>query len=357
MAPKTNVWGMAPKAKAMKAKGPKPKRAAGAATATHNEGDIDAEKDSAPSKKTTVARKRPAASWHAAAADDASEPESSMALHADAGDDVDDGKQDFRPTTRGQRYVFEKLIDRIDPIVLARYEYLKDPRNKVLGKERECRAIINAHVSRNATYKTDALSVKSRTVEQIFEKKDVSSDMTAQAGMGKFETVGTKLNGNWDLFAQAQATGEVWEGADGLYYTKQRTLQVGKKWTESVKVKQRYDIATESGMLSVLADLSSDHADVLDEFEAKVGTSGLSSSGSKKLTNEGCHNTTATKDDIRWLQEAYDATTRLTLASQRVYQELGSKAKTDTVKEMVAKAIELCKALVDSSEKAERKHQ
>ena len=158
----------------MKAKGPKPKRpagaatakrAAGAATAKHNEGDIDAEKDSAPSKETTVARKRPAASWHTAAADDASEPESSTALPADTGDDVDDGKQDFRPTTRGQRYVFEKLIDRIDPIVLARYEYLKDPRNKGPGKERECRAITNAHVSRSATYRTDALSVKSRTVE------------------------------------------------------------------------------------------------------------------------------------------------------------------------------------------------
>jgi hypothetical protein len=60
---------------------------------------------------------------------------------------------------------------------------------------------------------------------------------------------------------------------------------------------------------------------------------------------------------MRWLQEAYDAAARLTLASQRVYQELGSKAKTDTVKEMVTKANELCKALVDPSEKAERKHQ
>ena len=39
--------------------------------------------------------------------------------------------------------------------------------------------------------------------------------MTAQAGMGKFETVVTKFNGNWDLVAQAQASGEVWEGADG----------------------------------------------------------------------------------------------------------------------------------------------
>ena len=337
----------------MKAKNPK--RASSAATTKHNERDIDEDNDSAPSKKT-AARKRPAASWHAAAADDASKQESSIALHADAGEDASDGQQDFRPTTRGQSYVFEKLIDRIDPVVLARYEYLKDPRNKVPGKERECRAIINAHVSRNATYKTDALSVTSRAVEQIFEEKDVSSDMTAQAGMGKFETVGTKFNGNWDLFAQAQASGEVWEGADGLYYTKQRTLQVGKKWTESVQVKQRYDIATESRMLSVLADLSNDHAELSDEFEAKVGTSGLSSSGSKKLTNEGCHNTTATKDDIRWLQEAYDATTRLTLASQRVYQELGSRAKTDNVKEMVAKAIELCKALVGPSEKAERMH-
>ena len=168
MAPKTNVWGMAPKAKAMKAKGPK--RAAGAATAKHNERDIDAENDSAPSKKT-AARKRPAASWHATAAYDASEQEPNIALLADAGEDVNDGQQDLRPTTRGQRYVFEKLANQIDPIVLARYEYLKDPRNKVPGKERECRAMINAHVSRNATYKTDALSVKSRTMEQVLEKK------------------------------------------------------------------------------------------------------------------------------------------------------------------------------------------
>jgi hypothetical protein len=72
-----------------------------------------------------------------------------------------------------------------------------------------------------------------------------------------------------------------------LYYTKQRTLQVGKKWTESVKVKQRYGIATESGMLSVLAELSNDHAELLNEFEAKVGTSGVRSSGTKEMINEG----------------------------------------------------------------------
>ena len=70
----------------------------------------------------------------------------------DQRDEVPDGAPDGRATSRAQRHVFMRNRPFLDQRIVARFEELHKKDTKVLGKQKEINAIINASVPRNAAY-------------------------------------------------------------------------------------------------------------------------------------------------------------------------------------------------------------
>jgi len=106
-------------------------------------------------------------------------------------------------------------------------------------------------------------------------------------------------------------------------------------------------MVTDAGWIGLQGAMLTDMPDWKDWAEGKG--SGSASSGS-----DGCDSTQ--KEDVekvmKLLQEAFDATTRLTLAVRRVSIELMQKAG-DSLATMRARGVALCKALVEPSEEME----
>ena len=99
-------------------------------------------------------------------------PKQVRAANVNSDQDLADGELDQRPTSRSQKWVFEKNLDHAPEEVQAEYRALKDPSNKQHGKQVRINELVNACVPRQANRKSE-LVVKTASLK----RKVLTSDL------------------------------------------------------------------------------------------------------------------------------------------------------------------------------------
>ena len=167
-----------------------------------------------------------------------------------------DGTLDERTTTRTQRYVFTKNLHLIDDDIKRRYLFLRNPKNRVAGKQTEINQIINSHVDRAATGKMP-LSVRQKTLQKFRNAYVKSEEGHMAEGLDWYVLIGTTFAGNETLATKAFDAGQVIE-KDGKFYTSTHQILRSRVTKDGYAAHQCFgnleDTKTFLGLMSELQD-------------------------------------------------------------------------------------------------------
>ena len=264
-------------------------------------------------------------------------------------EDLEDGEEDTRQTSRAQRYVFEANLDQVSEADKARYLTLGQKDCVHPGKMKERAKIVNAYVSRDATY-TSKLNPKERTIEQITARTVEKKDEQQNQGLTKTVMIGSKFGASKELFQEALDAKEIWE-EDGLYYSTSKTLTVSDKTSKTAKGKKKWDAEDDKTFMSALADMM-DTTKTLKHLWLKDVQKRTSTT--KPALVDKDDKSQPLDMDYRMLQECFDSATQVTSCMKRVAMELCKGDPTAGSTDLAKKGVQLCKDVIPSQETIER---
>ncbi|CAK0896209.1 unnamed protein product [Prorocentrum cordatum] len=295
--------------------------------------------------------KKPAAApagakWHASAL---AAPEKAVKSvnEAEGAKSEEDGVLDDRQTSRAQRCVFEHSQADIRKDDWNKYQELGSKECKIPGKMKQRAQIVNACVSRSATYK-DSVQVKARTLEAITSRTVSKGKEDAVVGMSKNCMIGTVFAGSKQLFQEAINDNEIYENPeDGLWYSRTKKISVKDVTSHAVRGTKTQEAADDSTFRSALADMMEVGCSVKENWlQALKGPRGKPS-----LKNQD-NKPDAT--DFEILQESFDSVTQVTSAMKRVAVELCKTNSNAAGSDMARRGVQLCRDVVPSQDEIER---
>jgi hypothetical protein len=247
--------------------------------------------------------------------------------------------------TKQQKYVFDKSKKDLPQELQDQWTQLLADNSPGIQKKRN--QFINSLVPKSVTYADFVAPKAVNSLVRFFSKEDKVSRTRMASGRTRTQLIGDLGVHGRELFKEGLDCKDIWQDPkDGLYYMRTSTFTRFQSQSEVEQV-QREQSATNAGWIALQGAMTTDMLDWKDWAEGKGN--GSASSGSA-----GCLSTQ--KDDaetvMKLLQEAFDATTRLTLAVRRVSIELMQKAG-ESMASMRARGVALCKALVEPSEEME----
>ena len=171
----------------------------------------------------------------------------------DPNEDYEDGEADPRQTSRAQRCVFEANLDQVADTDKAFYMTLGQKDCVHPGKMKERAKIVNAHVSRDASY-TSKITPKERTLEQITARTVEKNNEQQKQGLTKNVMIGSKFGASKELFQAALDDNEIWE-EDGLYYSTSKTFTMTDKMSKTALGQSTWEGGDDKEFMSALADM------------------------------------------------------------------------------------------------------
>ena len=233
--------------------------------------------------------------------------------------------------SRAQRYIFSKYFHTLDEELKQEYQRIQKSHEK--HKQNQLNNIINATTKPDSDYKS-GLSVSTNKVNKILECSKTRYEDKRSDGVTWSELKGI-LHGEAGA-RDGLACGDVSKGDDGMYYLKRSSRGEVTQVKDSSSAQRTFEVddkAFTKECINMELEFDLSWAKVADDPQPR-----------SSLADDSL---------MRNLQEAFDATTRLTLATKRLIQDLASWANTDTTQQMATRGVQMCKALVPPSEQIE----
>ena len=255
------------------------------------------------------------------------------------------------PITRSMRYAFKTYFHLLDIQVQHRYNELKS--SNMVGKQAMMDEIIWNSIPKGGTTKfraTTALWTRS------CETKNLNYRDTHNLGI-TYTEMKAKLGGDAAI-QEGLARKDIYIGTDNMYYLKrvakghkhtfedhtqiEATGQIdGHQDCELRKFEMLANV--EDWMLPESTELGSGSSGSTDVPSTGSGSTDVPSTGSDQADTELMEN----------VQRAFDMATRLTLSVKKILQDMTKRLDLSTSDARVQHGIELCKAMVPSSEEIE----
>ena len=327
----------------------KPKAAAKKAKAVTSAQAMAAIKPAAAPK---AALKRPAAStWHEEQqlqVAPAVKAVKSTNQGSDA-EDYEDGEADSRQTSRAQRYVFEANLDLVADADKAFYMTLGQKDCVHPGKMKERAKIVNAYVSRDASY-TSKITPKERTLEQLTARTVKKNNEQQKQGLTKNVMIGSKFGASKELFQAALDDNEIWE-EDGLYYSTSKTLTLTDEMSKTALGNSTWQGGDDKEFMSALADMMESSNNLknlwLKDVQKKTSTT------KQPMLADKDNKSQPLEMDYKMLQECFDSVTQVTNGMRKVAMELCKGDPTAVSTDLAKKGIQLCKDVIPSQDTIE----
>ena len=267
-----------------------------------------------------------------------------------------DGQLDDRTTSRAQRHVMKLNLHTLPAEERDHYVYLIDPNTKLVGKQKRINEIINKWVPRDVGY-GGALAPAEVVMTRYSGLSATKDKGTHDVGMGKWTMIGAMLAGNEELWQKARDANEIWSESDGLWYSNTKTrsknatrherLDNQKKWAFGPDSKA--DLAITFNKMQL--ELVEENEDWLVAIEDAASPTQPGQSQAPRLQETpAIANGLASDDDYVILQESFDSVTRVTAAIRKIAMQVQGMPSTPVLKELVGKAIALCKEVIPSQQ-------
>ena len=216
-------------------------------------------------------------------------------------------------------------------------EYKALTETKQRGKEKAINRLINSCVPRNSKY-GGQIKPRENTISKMIRSTDSFSAGKIGIGMDKLVMIGSRFGASKELFEEARAANQVREDPKtGKWYVTDHVVEK-KRTTDDTTQGASTAAVDQTAMLSFFASME-ELPEASGAWMLEDGAGSGSASGSK-----GPDDGAADANDMKLLQESFDAVSRTTIAIKNMGKDLVQARATESSVDLAKRGMDLCKA-------------